>query len=131
MGSPAELVDPVAPLWIDGQSTHHGLNDRILLESTDSVSGSLRLIHVDGLDLKVFNPGEAFGNSKRRVQGRFTHAGEEYKLRVTDPTAESAFLAKQDGTYEIGECYLTISLGEPFKGSCYKLIAAVIRAEER
>ena len=126
-----ELVDPVAPLWIDGQSTHHGLNDRILLESTDSVSGSLRLIHVDGLDLDVFKPGEAFGNSKRRVQGKFTYTGTGYRLWVTDPTYERAYLAKLDGTYEIGECYLTISLGEPFKGSCYKLIAAIIRTEDR
>ena len=41
-----ELLDPVAPLWIDGQSTYHGQNDRIWLESADSVSDSLRLIHV-------------------------------------------------------------------------------------
>ena len=127
----SELVDPVAALWIDGESTYHGRNDKISLESLGSVSDSLRMIRVDGLTLKAFKPGVSFGDHKRCVQGRFTHAGEEYKLRVTDPTAESAFLAKQDGTYEIGECYLTISLGEPFKGSCYKLIAAVIRAEER
>ena len=77
-----ELVDPIAPLWIDGQSTYHGRNDRIWLESADSVSGSLRLIHVDGLNLEVFKPGEAFGNSKRRVQGQFTHRGTEYTLTL-------------------------------------------------
>ena len=41
-----KLVDPIAPLWTDGQSTYHGWNDRIWLESADSVSDSLRLIHV-------------------------------------------------------------------------------------
>ena len=124
-----ELLDPVAPLWIDSQSTYHGLNDRIWLESADSVSDSLRLIHVDGLTLEVFKPGEAFGNSKRRVQGQFTHRGTEYRLWVTDPRYERKYLAKLDGTYEIGKCYLTISLGEPFEGWCYKLIAAIIPAE--
>ena len=124
-----KLVDPVAPLWTDGQSTYHGRNDKILLESADSVSDSLRLIHVERLNLAVFNPGGAFGNPKRRVQGQFTHAGTGYKLWVTDPEYERAYLAKLDGTYNISECYLTISLGEPFEGACYKLIAAIIRAE--
>ena len=126
-----ELVDPIAPLWIDGQSTYQGRNDRILLESADSVSDSLRLIHVEELNLAVFKPGEAFGNPKRRVQGRFSHAGTRYALWVTDPEYERAYLARLDGTYDIGECYLTISLGEPYEGYCYKLIAAIIRAEEQ
>ena len=78
----------------------------------------------------MFKPGEAFGNSKRRVQGQFTHSRHEpYGLWVTDPGYEREYLAKLDGTYEIGACYLTISLGEPFEGWCYKLIAAIIPAE--
>lgn len=122
------LVDPIAPLWIDGPSTYHGRNDRILLESAASVADSLRLIPVDPLTLAVFNPGEAFGNPKRRVQGQFSHANTRYKLWVSDPEYERAYLAKPDGVYNIGECYLTISIGEPFEGACYKLIAAIIRA---
>lgn len=124
----SELVDPVAALWIDGQSTYHGQNDKISLESADSVSDSLRLVHVERLTLSVFKPGEAFGNSKRRVQGRFPHADKEYQLWITDPEIERAYLAKPDGIYEMGECYLTISLGEPLDGACYKLIAAIIPA---
>ena len=61
----------------------------------------------------MFRPGEAFGNQERRVQGRFSHAGNDYALWVTDPEYEREYLAKLDGAYEIGECYLTISLGEP------------------
>ena len=73
-------------------------------------------------------PGEAFGNDKRRVQGRFRHAGREYALWVTDPGWERTYLAKLNGTYDIGGCYLTVSLGEPYGDACYKLIAAVIPA---
>ena len=124
----AELVDSVAPLWIERQSAYQGRNDRISLESVGSVSESLRLVHVESLELSVFKPGEAFGNPKRRVQGRFSHAGSSYGLWVTDPEIERTYLAKPDGNYKNGECYLTISLGEPFKGSCYKLIAAIISA---
>ena len=74
----------------------------------------------------MFAPGEAFGNSKRRVQGRFRHAGVQYALWITDPGYEGKYLAKRDGTYELDNCYLTISLGEPYQGNVYKLIAAVI-----
>ena len=76
----------------------------------------------------VCTPGEAFGNNKRRVQGRFRHAGQEYALWVTDPGFERAYLAKPNGIYDINECYLTISLGEPYQDACYKLIAAIIPA---
>ena len=96
-----------------------------------SVSDSLRLIHVEWLKIKVFNLGEAFGNSKRRVQGHFSHAGNCYALWVTDPGYERKHLAKPDGDYEIGECYLTVSLGEPYEDACYKLIAAIIECDHQ
>jgi len=122
----SRLVDPVAPLWIDGDSTWHGRNDRLPGEPANLPSGSLRLIRVARMELAVFKPGEAFGNAKRRVQGRFLHAGTPYALWITDPRYEREYLAKLDGTYELGECYLTISIGEPYRGVCYKLVAAIV-----
>ena len=127
----AELADPEEPLWIDGYCTYNGRHDKIPLDSMASVSGSLRLIHVGRLKLNVFKPGEAFGNSKRRVQGRFSHAGADYALWVTDPLYERRYLAKLDGVYDVDECYLTINLGEPYQGACYKLIAAIIECDRR
>lgn len=121
----SELEDPVTPLWIGGYHTFHGRNDKIPDESMHTVSGSLRLIHTIRTQLKVFRPGEAFGTRKRRVQARFSHAGADYALWVTDPMYERRYLAKLDGTYDIGDCYLTINLGEPYQGACYKLAAAI------
>ena len=79
----------------------------------------------------MFSPGEAFGNRKRRVQVSFSHAGSNYAVWVTDPTYERRYLAKLNGGYAIGECYLTISLGEPYQGACYKLAAAIIECDSR
>ena len=56
------------------------------------------------IELAVFSPGEAFGNRKRRVQGRFSHAGVGYALWVTDPGYERQYLAKLNGSYDLGEC---------------------------
>jgi hypothetical protein len=120
------LADPVEPLWINGHRTYNGLNDKIPLSLADALESSLRLVRVDHLVLSVFKPHEAFGNPKRRVQGQFRHGGMEYWLWVTDPGYERAYLGKPDGDYEIGESFLTISLGEPFNDNCYKLIAAII-----
>ena len=120
------LADAPQPLWLDGFHTYNGQNDQIPLQRMAQVSNSLRLIEVDELELGVFAPGEAFGNRKRRVQGRFGHAGRQYALWVTDPVCERRYLAKLDGDYRLGRCFLTISLGEPFQEHCYKLIAAVI-----
>jgi hypothetical protein len=120
------LVSPPGPLWVDGDSTYHGSNDRIAGDHAASLTSSLALIHVDELDLHVFAPSEAFGNPKRRVQASFQHNGVHYALRVTDPSQEGRFLAQPNGAYRMAECYLTISLAEPFMGDTYKLVATII-----
>ena len=113
------------PLWINNHHTYHGQNDEVPVADAAAGSGSLRLVHVDAVHLKVFTPGAAFGNPKRRVQGRFRFDGNDYALWITDPRIERLYLAQPDGDHDLGESYLTISLGEPYQGACYKLIAAV------
>lgn len=121
------LTDPAGRLWINGNSTYNGVNDRIPVADAAKLHSSLHLIHVQELTLSVFKPGGAFGDPKRRVQGRFVYAEARYHLWVTDPTYERAYLAKPDGEYAIGESFLTVSLGEPYEGFCYKLIAAIMK----
>ncbi|MBO9360405.1 MAG: hypothetical protein J7450_12705 [Thermomicrobium sp.] len=123
------LLDPPSPLWIDGYHTVYGRNDRVPYERAKQLSDSLRLLHVESLTLVVFAPYETFGDPRRRVQGRFVHSGVEYRLWVTDPVYERTYLANPDGLYRIEDSYLTVSLGEPYEGYCYKLIAAVIERE--
>lgn len=60
------------------------------------------------------------------MQARFCFSGIDYALWVTDPRIERACLAKANGDYSFGECFLTVSPGEPFNEHCYKLVAAVI-----
>lgn len=124
----SRFEDEDEPLWPDDTpSTYHGINDRVRASEADGFDDSLRLIHVDDLTIRVFAPGAAFNNPKRRVQGEFTYVGTHYRVWVTDPVVERDYLAQEDGTYDVGECYLTMSLGERSDdGYCYKLIAAVI-----
>ena len=122
----APLVDSEEPLWLNGDSTRSGLNDKVSISSASNLGGSLRLVRIDKMTLSVFAPGEDFGNPKRRVQGQFHYAGDEYHLWVTDPKFESFYLKKSNGKYEIGTSFLTVSLGEPYGGYYYKFIAAII-----
>ncbi len=130
--SPLELsalVDPIEPLWIDGHSTYNGRNDKIPVDAKGEIHTSLRFVSVERLVLRVFAPNEAFGNSKRRVQGWFVHSGRNYALWVTDPIYERGYLSKLDGTYGIGRCHLTIGLGEPYEDAIYKQLAAIIEPD--
>jgi len=113
-------------LWRNGFHSYSGSNDRIPLPDAAAETSSLKLIHVGRMRLRVFAPGEAFGNAKRRVQGRFTFDGVTYALWITDPVIERRYLALDDGHHDLPESYLTASLGEPFGDYSYKLVAAVM-----
>lgn len=119
------LLDPVAPLWIDGHSSQQGNNDRIPLDMADSLSDSLRLIRIDILDITAV---WTSGKSKPNRQGRFRHANTQYALKITDPIYKKLYI-KEGRERQIRDCFVTISLGEPFKGYAYKLIAAIIEKE--
>lgn len=123
------FVEPDGPLWLNNQSSTHGLNDRVAIDRVVTLKSSLRLIHVDRLTVRVFRPGLAFNDPKRRVQAQFMHQGTQHRLWITDPIFERRYLAKPDGEYRMGECCLTISLGDPFDGFAYKLVAAMIPRE--
>jgi len=124
------LTDPQGELWVNGHNTSNGLNDFVPADEADRIGGSLRLIFVDGLRLRVYRPGLVFGNLKRRVQAIFSFGGFGYRLWVTDPLIETRYLDRADGVHALGSSYLTISLGEPLEDRCYKLVAAIIGDSE-
>jgi hypothetical protein len=124
------FVEPDVSLWVNGQSRFSGRNNRVALNQATQLRDSLRLIRVAGARLEVLRPGAQFGNQKKRVEAEFAHAGTQYRFRVTDAVYEDRYRAMAEGYYDIGECCLTISLGEPYEGFAYKLIAAVIERAE-
>ena len=122
------LVDGDAPLWVDQYKSKNGRNDRIPLGRAKTLGTSLTLVRVTSLQLVVFAPDKA--KSELKVQAAFKMGKRLYRLRVTDPIYERRFLKRDDGPHDLGECCLTISLGEEFKGFAYKLVAAVIEREK-
>lgn len=122
-----ELVDRTGrSLWSNISSSYSGTRDRISEDSINPKDGSLRLIQVNDLEVTTSIEGAAFNNAKRKVRGLFTFNGLQYCLSVTDPIVEREGLARNNGTYHIGNAILCISLGEIYQGYTYKLIASVI-----
>ena len=114
------------PLWANMSSSYYGIRDRVSEAGADPTDGSLCLIGVSDLEIRVAVEGAEFGNGKRKVRGWFTHRGEQYCLSITDPPIERHYLDGQNGSFRIGHAVLCISLSEPYNGWVYKLIAAVI-----
>ncbi len=63
------------------------------------------------------------------MQARFSLGKDNYWLWVTDPTYERCYLAQENGDYELGPCYLTVSLGEPYIQYVYKLAAMIVEEQ--
>ncbi|MFF5331444.1 dual OB domain-containing protein [Streptomyces rubradiris] len=116
-------------LWINsGDSTARGLNDRIPVEREGEITDSLKLIRVDSLKITVGRPYDA--NRDLDVRAEFHHAGSDYILKVTDSVYEEKFRKRGIGTYRLAESFLTVSLGEEFKGYLYKMVAGIIERRQ-
>ena len=111
-------------LWLNGASSSGGVNDRIHVAAMGDINDSLRLVKVDQLELAVKAPYR--GKGAPQLRARFTYKQDLYNLKITDPRYETSYQTKPIGAYVLGPSYVTISLGEPFEGHVYKLVAAII-----
>jgi hypothetical protein len=121
------LDKETGPLWDNSSSSsYNGTHDRVAEAIAAKQSSSLKLIEVSDFKIEVAVEGTQFGKGKRKVRGLFSLDGTQYKLAVTDPLIERQYLAKVDGIHNVASAILCISLGEPYNGFAYKLIAGVI-----
>ena len=69
------LIDPVGALWIDGDSSARGRNDRIPFSDAASLDSSLCLIKVNSLKVTVSPPSKVASrvDSPPVLRGRFRH----------------------------------------------------------
>jgi hypothetical protein len=119
-----KFCDDTSTLWINGHHSFNGYNDAIPLEVAETqLHSSLFLIRPSSLCIHVAT--EKYG---RKVRAAFSFRQQRYKLAVTDPLVEQHCLRGNDGIFRLDnrERYFCVSLGEPYKGFCYKLVAAII-----
>jgi len=109
-------------LWINGHSTHGGLNDRVPVPALSGLHGSLYLVAVHELVL-YSRPGH--GNQQMTFRADFCIGQQRYNLALTDTVA--TFWLQTVQRLELADAYLCVSLAVPFRdGFVYKLATAVI-----
>jgi hypothetical protein len=118
-----KMLDDVPTLWLNGWHSSHGMNDRIPQKIAEQqIKSSLLLVRPDSFRIHVEQERKG-----KKARARFKYKGVEYGLVITDPI-EDLYKKKSTGGYKIsGKVVLCVSLGEPFEGWCYKLVAGVIR----
>ena len=124
-------VDPYdADFWVSGQSTYHGLHDKVSEADVQNIASSLKLVLVPELTISVKSESGFEDNpARRRVRGKLALNGVRYWLSITDPEVEESYLVRGDGEYEIGEAALCVSLVEVWNGFAFRVIASVITPE--
>ena len=116
-----QIKDEPAKLWSNRYSSPNGENDRISEDRAFKLKTSLFLIYIQSMEILVCTD-----LYKRKIRALFVYKNYKYNLSITDPKVESYFLKKRDGKCRINNLYLCISIGEPFQGYCYKLVASMI-----
>jgi hypothetical protein len=124
----ADLAERPVSLWANGDSTHHGMNDRMNQTLASHSANSILLIEPDSLNIQVRTEVGMFENPTRRVRADFWYQGTRYNFVITDPVAEQLFLGLDADEHSLKDAYLCLSLSEPFKGDgyCYKLVESII-----
>ena len=85
------------------------------------VTKSLCIIRIDSAKFET--------NYKNQLRVVFSHKGRKYDLPVTDEDPWVADAKRSPSSVEKGPWYFTISLGEPYNGNMWKLIAGAILAK--
>jgi hypothetical protein len=101
---------------------------KVLLEAP--AKSSLALVVPDKIDWIVTKNIKG----RRQVRALFNMGGAYYNLGITDPLLEQHLSKQPLGNYSVNsiglkkndKLLLTISLGEPFQGDCYKLVTSVL-----
>ena len=102
------FLDNPTNLWLDGISKNDRVDYQLIQNNKIQITQSLYLIKVN--DLQV---------NKQDRRAIFSFNSTSYNLAITDPKIQ--YFDNSKKSY-----YLVISLGEEFKGYCYKLVASIL-----
>ena len=126
---PESIAQLLKRALVPGPELFGGCRDRVAMAEIEEkpCGASLALVAPAWLELALHNRSDG----KQQVRGRFelgTSPKAVYDLSVTDPPWENTVREKRKMLLKQTEqkFVLCISLGEPFNGNCYKLLAGIV-----
>jgi len=99
----------------------YGNGRSVQMRSVKSNLVKKSLILIKSLDPQFYNE-----DGTMKLRCKFKHAGEIYDLPITDDSDWVAQAKHNPKAFSRGVWYFTVSLGEPYKGQMWKLIASGI-----
>ncbi len=93
-------------------------------ESIDDLTHSLVLIKATHFN--VFTTTQSDRSHKSQIRISFEYNSIEYDLPITDPVFRYQYAENKNTLMEIDQIYLCVSLGIPWEGWHYKLVAGII-----
>jgi hypothetical protein len=129
-------IDSARPLLVRLRTRQPELfrnrTDRISQAELDADPATASLTIVCPADFRLYYR-RNWWNGGRRIRAEFVQAGQQYDLAMTDPAFKDLVgelpddeRVKAEDLFPNTSFFLTISLGEPWKGDCYKMVAGVI-----
>ena len=121
------LVDTPNSLWVvlNGESSStHGELDRIHCNLSSQFNNSLYLIKPSEFTIIVQKESNYTGEVKLKKRAEFIYNNYRHKLAITDPTLP--YFDEGSYKYNTQNIYLCISVGLPYNGYSYKLVASII-----
>jgi len=125
------LHDSLRPFLVEEEYLFGTPEDRISFESFKATPApaSLLLARVEQLWFRT-----ADNEGKRRNRVHFYYRGHPYNISLTDPEWEHKLALLPPASYPAAkldipadaEVWMTLSLGEPYQGECYKLAATIM-----
>ena len=106
--------------YLDSPEDLWGKSDRVphidIVSGREPIEQSLYLIPAHHLHL--------YRNTFNSRRAKFSYNGFNYDLSVTDPNFENLLSSEK-----VDNCFLCVSLGEQYKGSNFKIVAAIYQRD--
>jgi len=108
-----------------------GTSEAYLRASSSPLPSSLAYLEIgDAVGIGVWDP----ARERYRARLRFQHGGASCELPLTDARYSAAIRARGDGEWPISHLgcraphglRLIVSITEPFRGRCYKVVASIL-----
>lgn len=126
-----QYAEVIRRALVTGPELIRGKKDRVAEEAFRGMAATASLALIKP-SIKGWHVGTS-ARGRPQLRCEFAFSGTIYDLVVTDPLREQAAFALGEGSYDTTDLceapadriLFTVSMGEPFNGDCYKLIAGV------
>ena len=105
-------------------------SDRVAQRELEANPSSASLLVIEPTDLAFHYRSNPWN---RRIRAEFAQIGQHYDLGMTDPVFKERLgnhpddvRIRADALVPAARFFLTVSLGEPWQGDCFKMVAGVI-----